>query len=235
MNFIGVDLGWKPRGGTALIVLDPGGRVRAHAYKHREDEIVSYVEKHSPGGCLIGIDAPLVVRNLRGRRECEKQLQGLGIPSYPANRTWLCKAFGGVRGELLVSKLREIGFELRDELTPKAKIQGVMEVYPHGTLRMLLRDLPAYKKGGAARRLRGMEELRRELACLRPPLLLPGELLPGKDAEPVLRELKKAADFLDAAVAAYTVYLCWLYGRERCIVLGDKEEGFILLPRRSSA
>jgi predicted RNase H-like nuclease len=234
MNFIGIDLGWKPKGGTALAVLNPKGRVTASTYKREEREIISYVESYSRRGCLVGIDAPLVVRNYRGRRRCEKQLQGMGIPSYPANRRWLLKAFRGVRGESLVAGLRKIGFELMDELTPGAETLGIMEVYPYATLRMLLNALPAYKKGSKAERSLGLNKLRRELARLHPPLMLPREFL-NQDAESRLEELKKLADLLDAAVAAYTVYLYWLYGEERCVVLGDKEEGFILLPRKSLA
>lgn len=231
MNFIGIDLGWKSNGDTALIALNGGGEVVASAYGREDGEIISFVESYSRNGCLVGVDAPLVVRNYQGRRSCEKQLQALGFPSYPANRWWLSKAFGGVRGELLVSKLVEIGFELRDKLTPRAKTRGVMEVYPYATLKTLLDTLPSYKKGKKAERFLGLDKLQGSLARLHPPLLLP-EFLGKSKAKSGLGELKKIADFFDAAVAAYTVYLYWRYGDDRCTVLGNSEEGFILLPRR---
>lgn len=231
MNFIGIDLGWKSKGSTALVALNARGEAVASAYEREEEEIISFVESYSLDGCIVGIDAPLVVRNYHGRRSCEKQLQALGIPSYPANRRWLLKAFGGVRGELLVSKLAEIGFELRDQLTPRAKTRGVMEVYPYATLKMLLDTLPVYKKGKKTARFLGLDKLKRTLTRLHPPLIL-SKFMPELTAKSGLNELKKTADFFDAAVAAYTVYLYWLQGETRCTVLGDREEGFILLPRK---
>lgn len=231
MNFVGIDLGWKSKGDTASVALNHRGEAVASAYGREEEEIIAFVESYSLDGCLVGVDAPLVVRNYQGRRSCEKQLQAMGIPSYPANYSWLLKAFGGVRGELLVSKLAEIGFELRDQLTPRAKTRAVMEVYPYATLKTLLDTLPSYKKGKKAGRFLGLDKLRRALARLHPQLIL-DEFLPKPTSKSGLKELKKIADFYDAAVAAYTVYLNWRYGEARCTVLGNKEEGFILLPRR---
>jgi predicted RNase H-like nuclease len=231
MNFIGIDLGWKSNGDTALAALNARGEVVASAYGREEGEIISFVESYSREGCMVGVDAPLVVTNYMGRRSCEKQLQELGVPSYPANRWWLLKAFGGVRGELLVSKLADIGFKLRDQLTPRAKTRAVMEVYPYATLKMLLDTLPVYKKGRKAEWFLGLDKLQGSLARLHPPLIL-DDFMPKPNAKSGLKELKKIADFFDAAVAAYTVYLYWLYGEARCAVLGNTEEGFILLPRR---
>jgi predicted RNase H-like nuclease len=54
------------------------------------------------------------------------------------------------------------------------------------------------------------------------------EFLPGSGAK--LKELKEAADFMDAAVAGYTLYL-HRHGDAGSMVLGSREEGFILLPR----
>lgn len=230
MNFIGIDLGWKREGSTALVALNGKGRIIASAYEREDEAILSFVEFYSHNGCLVGVDAPLVVKNSVGRRGCEKQLQRLGVPSYPANRGWLTKVFSGVRGELLVSKLAEIGIELRDQLAPRAITKAVMEVYPYATLKILLDTLPSYKKGKKAEKLRGIGKLRELLAGLHPPLVLPESLI--KPNEIGLEELKKVEDFLDAAVAAYTVYLYWLHGTKRCMVMGDKTDGFILLPRK---
>lgn len=222
MNFIGIDLAWKvePKSKTALVVVDESCSPMATNYVSTDEEIVEFIKRHCSSGCLVGIDAPLVVKNRHGRRECERLLQMYGIPSYPANRDWLTRAFGGVRGEILVRKLKKFGIELKARPQPKKFTKAVMEVYPYSTLKFLLKKIPEYKKEKKKERMKGISDLREALQKVQPQLIaaeLAGE-----------RELKKAADLLDAAVAAYTVFLYWKHGEERCEVLGSEKEGFIL-------
>ncbi len=226
MNFIGVDLAWKIGGETAVVAMSSQGDVTAHGSEEGDEELAAFVERHAGDGCLVGVDAPLVVPNNAGRRRCEDELQSLGIPSYPANRSWLVKAFGAVRGEILVAELERRGIKLLDSL-PTSRIRGVMEVYPYATLRAVLREIPGYKKGPRAERRREIMRLAFMLEGLNPPLRLPPELLRGV----TLKDLKKASDFLDAGVAAYTVYICFKKPG-KCITLGNKKEGFVLLPRK---
>jgi predicted RNase H-like nuclease len=230
MNFIGIDLGWMKNGDTALILLDSRGRVRDHGYVRGDKEIASFVENHSQGGCLVGVDAPLVVKNALGQRRCEKGLHSIGIPVYPANRRWLMKSFQGVRGESLVVELQKKGFSLIDGPPSSEKIQGIIEVYPYATLKMLLRRVPPYKKGGKTERSAGTIKLLSMLENLEPPISLPRELLDLRDA--TMKSLKKTSDYVDAAVAAYTVYM-YHCTPSKCLILGDKKEGFVLLPKRS--
>jgi len=222
MNFIGVDLAWKvePNLKTALVAVDEDCLPVATDYVYTDEEILEFVKRHCSNGCIIGIDAPLVVKNRRGRRECERLLQMYGIPSYPANRDWLTRAFGGVRGEILVRKLKKLGIELKARPLPKTFAKAVMEIYPYSALKFLLKKIPKYKNGKKKERANGISDLRRALQKVQPPLIS-GKLASEKD-------LKKAADLLDAAVAAYTVFLSWKHGEERCEVVGSEEEGFIL-------
>ncbi|MDQ6603794.1 MAG: DUF429 domain-containing protein, partial [Chloroflexota bacterium] len=92
MRFIGIDLAWSLRKtrlpDTGGVVLDDCGRVVAYGHLTTDDAIVAFVLKNCDArGCIVGIDAPLVVPNATGRRLCEAALQTVGISSYPANRT----------------------------------------------------------------------------------------------------------------------------------------------------
>ncbi|MFH1774858.1 MAG: DUF429 domain-containing protein [Methanobacteriota archaeon] len=225
MNFIGVDLAWKvePNLKTALVVVDENCLPVATDYVYTDEEILEFIKRHCSNGCIIGIDAPLIVRNRHGRRECERLLQKYGVPSYPANREWLNRAFGGVRGEILAGKLKKLGIELKARLRLKTFTKAVMEVYPYSALKFLLREIPKYKKGGKKERLKGISELRKTLQKVQSSLIA-GELANEKN-------LKRAADLLDAAIAAYTVLLYWKHGEERCEVIGSESEGFILIPK----
>lgn len=226
MNFIGVDLAWKvePNSRTALVAVDENCSLIATGYVSTDEEIVGFVKRHCFSGCLVGIDAPLVVKNRRGCRECERLLQKYGIPSYPANRDWLTRAFGGVRGEILVRKLKKLGIELRAHPQPETFAKAAMEIYPYSALKFLLKKIPKYKKGRKNERMKGISDLRRALQKAQPSLIS-GKLAGEKD-------LREQADLLDAAVAAYTVFLYWKHGEERCEVLGSEKEGFILTLRK---
>lgn len=228
MNFIGIDLAWKEKGETAIIALDYKGEVIAHGCEKENTAIASFVDRYSADGCLVGIDAPLVVKNYEGRRQCEEMLQARGIQAYPANRSWFLRAFGAVRGEKLMAELEKIGFCLVDTIPRGRYIRGVMEVYPYATIRAVLPEIPPYKKGGKEQRLMGIRRLLSMLQSLKPPLRIPLRLL---QLGGTIDDLKRASDFIDAAVAAYTVYVCSM-DPGKCIILGNKEEGFVLLPRK---
>ncbi len=222
MNFIGVDLAWKvgSNSKTALVVIDENCSPVSTAYVLTDEEILEFIKKHCSSGCLVGIDAPLVVKNRSGRRECERLLQEYGIPSYPANRDWLARAFGGVRGEILVEKLKKLGIELNARPQPRVFTKAVMEIYPYSALKILLKKIPKYKKGNKNERTKGIAELRRVLKKIQPSLII-DELANEK-------ELREQADLLDAAIAAYIVSLYWQRGEEKCEVIGNEKEGFIL-------
>ncbi|WP_161823182.1 DUF429 domain-containing protein [Sporotomaculum syntrophicum] len=45
-----------------------------------------------------------------------------------------------------------------------------------------------------------------------------------------VNELEQVSDYLDSAAAAYTVWRYWLYGDAQSIVVGNKNDGYILIP-----
>lgn len=232
MRFVGVDLGWKKDGDTALVALDFNANVVDYGYVNEDREIVSFVESHSWDGCLVGIDAPLIVKNFRGCRECERYLQSKGMSVLPANRGWFLRAFKTVRGEDLLAALNKAGFRLVDDLNLKEASLGIVEVYPYAALKMLFKDLPTYKKGRKSTRLAGLLELKELLEQLNPPLNIPSALLQiGREDKITLQEMKITVDYMDAAISAYTA-LKFYRNPDDCTILGSKEDGFILLPEK---
>lgn len=45
-----------------------------------------------------------------------------------------------------------------------------------------------------------------------------------------IAELEQVADYLDSVVAAYTIWRYWKYGSEKSMVIGNKKDGYILIP-----
>lgn len=210
--FIGVDLSWKalPKR-TAVVALDSNKRVIIAELITHDEELIAILKNFER--CVVAIDSPLIVKNKKGRRKCDALLQEkYGIPCYPANLSWFNKAFGGVRGEKIVKKLEKIGFKLSFYF-PKENKRIIIEVYPYASWKMLLKDVPKYKKGRKHEQKAAMKKLHEALKAH-------GILLPKEEEN---------HDILDATIAAYTAYYFYNFP-EKCDVLGDLEEGFIVVP-----
>jgi len=127
---------------------------------------------------------------------------------------------GGSRGEELASKLTGMGLEYFG-----AGRRAFYEVYPHAVLRSLPPPLPQYKKGPQAVREEEAERALTLLSGWEPTLHWTPTM--GK----VLSRGKGAADRLDALLAAVSLYRHSLYSGGLSLVLGDDDDGFLLLPR----
>ncbi len=237
MRFIGVDLAWKlepERASTAIAVLNERGSIIDHALVLSDEEVLKLVKRHCDNGCLVGIDAPLIVKNARGVRECDRALlKQRGIPSYPASRDRLTNVFGGIRGEKIVSRLSETEIRLRDRIEPRRKTKAALEVYPHASMFALFGRRINYKRGAKRERIAGMKEFIRQIQKLKPKIYL-SEKTFSINPKSTISELKLTADLLDALLAAYTALLLWKYGNKRCEIFGDAERGFVVVPRRRS-
>lgn len=239
MRFIGIDLAWSLRKthlpDTGVVVLDEAGAVIASDHLTTDAAILAFVLTHrGQDGCLIGIDAPLVVPNDTGRRPCEAQLQAVGIPSYPANRQLFEQSFGGARGEGLSSLLAQHGFTLATSISQERPTWALFEVYPRSFIRRTWDAIPPYKgTGQATSLLHGLRTLQQLLlADLDPPVSWDEPPVPiqgGTTLAPMA--LKRQGDLLDAALSAYVPYLAWCRGPEIVEVFGDVERGFIVAPR----
>ncbi|UCF08700.1 MAG: DUF429 domain-containing protein [Thermoplasmata archaeon] len=234
---MGIDLSWKldpPKPfRTAAVVLNEKYEMEDAALLTTDDDILAFVKKYKDEGCMVGIDAPLVVPPYQKQRGCEQRLLSCGIGVFPGKREWLVKTFGGIRGEVLVDKLGCIDIPLKDSPVIGKEKSALFEVYPYATWKVLFgpKKVPKNKNTGRVRKEEGLGMLKRQLLSQNPPLKLKGKkehLLKADIKGLKNRELDQLGDLLDAAVAAYTVLLFYRHGEDRCVVLGDKEEGFIL-------
>jgi predicted RNase H-like nuclease len=242
VDFVGVDLAWTSRGGTGVChVVD--GRVVASDRLSADGEIVDWVARAAPGDAVVAIDAPLIVRNVTGRRPCEQLISRcFGAYHAAAHSANLAQtAFReGVRGERLAA---ELGLTVDPAFEPRTAVRRAIEVYPHPAI-VALFDLPLtlkYKdKPGRtlAMRVAALTELVRHLESLagaEPRLDVRTAprwaRLAATAAQPASgRELARIEDELDAFVCAYVGLYYWTHGSERCRVVGDVDEGYIVTP-----
>ncbi|MHB0976355.1 MAG: DUF429 domain-containing protein [Candidatus Aquicultorales bacterium] len=243
MNYVGIDLAWSEKGTTGLAVLDDEGRLSASALGGGLDEIVRFVWERAEADCLVGIDAPLIVKNAESCRGCERELLRRKISLYPSNRTWMTRHYGEVRGERLVEALEVRGFSITAD-HPSNHDGGcfVYEVYPRAVLVNHFYDTetdtaktPRYKTGRVQSMRSGVREVRDVLGGLELPVVFDDRsfVYPVDDAA-ISRytrgELKVVGDLLDAALSAYMVYWARHFGNMAGEIVGDLEEGYILVP-----
>lgn len=231
MQFAGVDLAWKvnPPSAerTAVCILDHSGRVEELRLVTSDEEIVDIASHYER--MWMGIDAPLIVPNEEGLRGCERMLFSRGMRLLPSNRKYHRRKFGGSRGEIVVSKLRKLGFDLRGKEETAQK--QIFEVYPYGMLSLISEGkVPRYKRG------RGVERRREALKVLgliegyEPSIEIPGSIRREVAGEPT-GNLPKTMDKIDALLSVSCVYSHWLYRGRRSELVGETSGGYMLLPR----
>jgi predicted RNase H-like nuclease len=247
MRYIGVDLAWgegtatKAAKETGLVCLDDSGTVLDAGWARGIDAVVEWLLATAKPGEVIAIDAPLVVANPTGMRECEREVaQRYGrwqVAANPSNlgRPW----FGGVT---LRQRLEAVGFVYSSGVEPPSpeRIQ-FFECYPYTTLVGAIEfgydiERPRYKRfnpalpNPAARRaFRASEcdelvERMSRLIDAQPSLDLRSHPVTADlldSPSPLVDALyKHREDLLDAAICAWTAALWAQFGDDRCQVLG---------------
>ena len=240
--FLGVDLGWygKPSG-LASVALNRDGLTLRHVTRleHIEDTpgILHWVESQaaSSPSIVIAVDAPLVIPNLTGIRDAEREVNSdfhrFHAGCHPAN---LGRPFA--QNVLSFShRLADLGFRHGAALTPRQHGRFQIEVHPHAAAVNLF-DLPRivkYKRGRRAERATELRRLRRlmlqRLPLLEPPLCLRLPPIPNTG------NLKPVEDQIDAVLCAYIAAHWWFWATERNRVYGTAETGYIVVPGRSPA
>ncbi|MFB6360180.1 MAG: DUF429 domain-containing protein [Halobacteriales archaeon] len=224
---VGVDIGWSvdpaPES-TGLCTLE-GPELVDCSLATSDEEVLNYAIKRDAD--FVGVDAPLVVPNPNGQRPVENELQRRGYAVYPANRTWMQEAYGGLRGEVLAEKFDAYGYSLAaDTAAPNA----VIEVYPNPTIRATIGEIPDYKDATKAEMFSGLTELWRRTIDTVDGIGFGGfeALVPESAADVTKRDLKAVGDLIDAFYSAYVLKLD-LEQPERTDVFGQLETGTILL------
>ncbi len=239
---IGVDLAWGHKRPTGLAVLDEAGRLVHVSTVRTDEEIQDALAPYVEGGCLVAIDAPLIVRNATGNRPAEaalnKDFARFDAGAHPAN-TGKPELRGTPRGAALCQAL---GLDMNPR---SGRSRRAIEVYPHPATVALFglgRTLKYKQKPG-----RDLDSLRAELLALMgflegladadPPLDLqsaspgPGWTALRLAVETATRksELRVVEDQVDAVVCAY-VALFAARRPDAVTTYGDLETGYIVTP-----
>ncbi|MGQ9856352.1 MAG: DUF429 domain-containing protein [Fervidobacterium sp.] len=208
--YIGIDPSWTGKNKSAVVALvylkefDKCSLID-YLYTSNESEILEFVLKYR--NLVIGIDAPLIVKNTSGHRQNELEFlqhYKLRVPLYPVNLSkW--NSFFPTR---LYNKLKEHKFSFEN--------YDVFEVYPHATIAAkFFGKLFSYKRGSKNEREKKLDTLER---IIRKYVELPAVQF---------QKLKEYEDFLDAVICAYTVFLPAV---EETLVFGSTSEGLLLVP-----
>ena len=240
MKFLGIDFGWTT-GASGLCCLEwQDGKLELLDLQRRTAiaDVLDWIDQWLPtdvsGG--IAVDAPTVIPNATGMRLpdrlAHKYFGRYHAGCYPAN---LGSPFAARTAGFGLS-LEKRGFRHAPTMQPRQPDRFQVEAFPHPAIVHLFRlnKILKYKKGLLAER-------RAELARLRQYLY---EKLPAHD--PTLdisqgtflvpeiplkgTELKAVEDQLDSIICAYIAAHWWYWGTERNLVLGDRAEGYIVVP-----
>nr|WP_321266598.1 DUF429 domain-containing protein [uncultured Sulfurimonas sp.] len=209
--YIGIDLAWGEKNLSGFCVLAPykkSLKILDVKLLKSIDEIVLEIQKYEKYRVYIGVDAPLLVPNEDGNRECEKNFNRdfakYKISMLPINRKLLTKYNSNIRSEELYKKVQDDGFK-RDYNSDKV----IFEVYPHSTIAMLFNNhkiLPYKRKKG-----RNTEFIREQLSIYKKYLskvIFPHTILKSDVSGLKGKALKSFEDMLDAITCAYTIYFC---------------------------
>ncbi|WP_193311360.1 DUF429 domain-containing protein [Georgenia satyanarayanai] len=231
---IGIDLAWNTRRRTGLAAVDDAGALVASASAVSDAEIDGWLDGLSAPVVTVAIDAPLVVRNPTGMRECER-LVGKAYGRYDAS----CHAsnrsisyFDPPRAWTLAERHGWVTDPARRGSTA---LPAAVEVYPHAAMVGLfgLGRILKYKSGRVLTRQEALLELLR---------LMEGVAVLGLPANARWREVRRAVeeatrpmhldrveDEVDAVMCAHLAWL-WHHEPQSLHVFGDGDSGYIVAP-----
>lgn len=239
---IGIDLAWSPRNNSGGFALEIDHGV-ASEVDFREGlksnvDILAFIDAAAGNGpALVAIDAPLVVPNASGARDCDKEItRHFGryhAGAHPANRQLLGR-YGGLAESLVAEMVPRLGFTLDPHISRQTSARHVVEVFPHPGIVALfgLDRILKYKRGRMAQRraeLIRLENCLLSLANATPALRVDGgwrhdiTKLRGQ-------RFKRYEDLLDSLFCAYVVAYCWHHGPTHYEVFGNVRDGHILIP-----
>lgn len=243
MKFIGIDFGWTS-GASGLCCLEwqkKNLKLLDLTVLFEVDSILDWVDNwiasDKPG--IVAIDAPTIINNQTGMRLAEKLTHKYfgrhHAGCYPAN---LNSTFSD-RTTGLSLKLAKRKFFHAPTIIPQQFGRYQIEVFPHpATINLFGLDrILKYKKGKIAERQQELNKLRKYIIRVLPSLE-PALSRASTQKTPVVmgnktgKELKEIEDQLDSLVCAYIAAHWWYWGlsNQKNMVLGNLEEGFIVIP-----
>ncbi|MGD1922320.1 MAG: DUF429 domain-containing protein [Pleurocapsa sp.] len=241
MKFIGVDFGWTSGASglcclawedSSLKILEIDTVLEIDFILDRIDEWVS-----SDAPALIAVDAPTIITNQTGMRLPDKlthkHIGRYHAGCYPAN---LNLAFSD-RTVGFGNSLTARNFAHAPTIEAKKLGRYQIEVFPHpATINLFgLDKILKYKKGKIAERQAELNKLRDYIVNILPNIE-PGLNLDSLNQIPIIpdkikgKELKAIEDKLDSLICAYVAAHWWYWGEAKNMVLGNIEEGYIVIP-----
>ena len=264
-RFLGVDLAWaegtaaKAANESGVACLDERGRVLDAGWARGLDAVVDWIQRVAEPGAVLAVDAPLVVNNPVGMRQCERET-GSRYGRWHVSANASNQALPRLAGVALRIRLEHLGWVYTDGLGAVAPGESsLFECYPYTTLVGAaefgyVSKRPRYKRMGtdlplderrAARAVVCDDLIERmwRLQSASPPLDLGShavtDLLVTEPSPLGDREYKHREDLIDALLAAWTASLWHHYGSLRCQVLGATDplvvagrRGTIIAPAR---
>lgn len=240
MKFLGIDLGWSS-GASGLCCLGwQDGKLelldlqRQAAIADILDWIDHWLPADAPG--LIAVDAPTLIPNATGMRLpdrlAHKYFGRYHAGCYPANLGSSFASRTVAFGQSLVDR----GFQHAPTIAPQQPGRFQIEAFPHPAIVHLF-ELPQilkYKKGLLADRRTELTKLHQLIGDRLPHLAPPLNLATSNIALPAIphtgKALKAVEDQLDSLICAYIAAHWWCWGSDRNCVLGDLDEGYIVVP-----
>jgi len=249
-SHFGIDLAWgegsaaKAAKETGVAMVREDGSVAEAGWTTGIEQTHRWIADRIGEGDTIAIDAPLVVVNPTGMRECEREVgQRYGRWKVAANSTNLTRAWLG--GVTLRQSLEAIGVKYDDGVDrPDPEATTMFECYPFTTLvgaRELGYDVerPRYKRPNTTlpsterrpARAAVFDDLVSRMLTLRD-ASVPLDLLSHTTTADLSitpspttdRDYKHREDLLDALLSAWTAAVWAKEGLDRCQVLGAASE-----------
>ena len=233
-TFIGVDLGWygKPSGLASLEWTGAALRLRRIARLQNPAEILKWILTESgTGSAVVGVDAPLIIRNATGIRPAERELnrdfRRFHAGCHAANLQRPFAAHVVAFSRLLESA----GFRHGARMRSRAKGRFQIEVHPHAATVSLFRldRIVKYKRGARSGRARELRRLRRLMLTLLP------HMDPALSLDlphvPRTGNTKPVEDRMDAVLCAFIAANWWRWNTRRNRLYGTEEAGYIVVPQ----
>lgn len=234
--YVGIDLAWGTRAPTGLAAVAEDGALLASATVRTDDEVAAWVDGLGRDPVVVALDAPLVVTNPVGMRECERMVARAfgahGASCHPSSRAR--PQFDPPRAETLA---RRCGWRPAPVVgaVGDGGVPVAIEVYPHAAMVGLFTlgsVLPYKAKAGRTVDLRraAMLEVLYHLETV-PELRLeehPRWQLLRTAVEDAARhvDLERVEDEVDAVLCAH---LAWLWAhRPTALRVYGGADGFIV-------
>lgn len=133
MYYIGIDLAWTNHQPSGVCILKNKKVIFLDAKVYNDQEMIKIIEENQP--CIVSIDSPLVVKNDRGGRLVDSMLMKRKINNrylklYATSRTYMTRAFGGIRGENILNGLKG-EFILGKTITETYPTGIYLSLFPH--------------------------------------------------------------------------------------------------------